>query len=186
MDRRKALKKLGLLSGSVILFPSCDFSKENVSKVMNNLQVTQTQESLLKNLVETFIPETEVPGGVSLALDHFVWVMVDDCLPKDEQNAFLKGLTLFESTYKELFGESFQKSNQEQRVSALREMLVENPVKDVPEEVVRFIEISKSYAVLGFMRSEYLMTEVMPYSLVPGKPPVCRKINPNGKINIYA
>ena len=51
---------------------------------------------------------------------------------------------------------------------------------------MRFIEISKSYAIVGFMRSEYVMTEVMPYSLVPGKPPVCRTIDTNEKINIYA
>lgn len=186
MDRRKALKNLGLLSGSVILFPSCDFSKENVSIVMNNLQVTETQESLLKSLVETYIPETEHPGGLSMNLDEFIWVMVDDCLPKDQQDDFMKGMSLFEPTFEELGGESFQKSNQEQRTAALSQMLIENPVREIPEEVIRFIEISKSYAVLGFMRSEYIMTEVMPYSLVPGKPPVCRTIDPNGKINIYA
>jgi len=186
MDRRKALKNLGLLSGSVILFPSCDFSKENVSKVMNNLQVSETQESLMKSLAETYIPETDRPGGRSLNLDEFIWVMVDDCLPKDEQEAFIKGLSLFEPAFKELGGESFQKSNQEQRVTALSQMMVENPVKEIPQEVIHFIEISKSYAILGFMRSEYVMTEVMPYSLVPGKPPVCRTIDPNEKINIYA
>ena len=186
MDRRKALKNLGLLSGSVILFPSCDFSKENVSKVMNNLQVTETQESLLKSLVETYIPETEHPGGLSMNLDEFIWVMVDDCLSKEEQAAFIKGLSLFELTFKEFGGESFQKSNQEQRATVLSQMMVENPVNEIPQEVIRFIEISKSYAILGFMRSEYVMTEVMPYSLVPGKPPVCRTIDTNEKINIYA
>lgn len=186
MDRRKALKNLGLLSGSVILFPSCDFSKENVTRVMNNLQVTETQESLLKSLVETFIPETDQPGGLSMNLDEFIWVMVDDCLPTDQQDAFLKGLYSFERTYKEFGGESFQKSNQEQRASVLSQMVSENPDKEVPDEVIRFIQISKSYAVLGFMRSEFIMTEVMPYTLVPGKPPVCRTLDPNGKINIYA
>jgi hypothetical protein len=186
MDRRKALKNLGLLSGSVILFPSCDFSKENVSKVMNNLQVSETQESLMKILAETYIPETDRPGGLSMNLDEFIWVMVDDCLPKDEQDAFMKGLSLFEPTIKELGGESFKNSNQEQRATMLSQMMVQNPVIEIPEEVIRFIEISKSYTVLGFMRSEYIMTEVMPYSLVPGKPPVCRTIDPNGKINIYA
>lgn len=186
MDRRKALKNLGLLSGSVILFPSCDFSKENVSRVMNNLQVTETQESLLKSLAETYIPETEHPGGLSMKLDEFIWVMVDDCLSKDERAAFIKGLSLFELTFKELDGESFQKSNQEQRATGLSQMMVENPVKEIPEEVIRFIKISKSFTVLGFMRSEYIMTEVMPYSLVPGKPPVCRILDPNEKINIYA
>lgn len=186
MDRRKALKSLGLLSSGLVLLPSCDFSKENVSKVMNNLKVTDSQESILKSLVETYIPETEHPGGLSMRLDEFIWVMVDDCLSKDEQADFIKGLSLFEPAFKQLVGESFQKSNQEQRATALSQIMVENSVNEIPEEVIRFVEISKSYAVMGFMRSEYIMTEVMPYSLVPGKPPVCRTIDPNGKINIYA
>ncbi len=186
MHRRKALKNLGLLSGSLMLFPSCDFSKENVSRVMNNLQVTETQESLLKSLVETLIPKTDTPGGLDLKLDEFVWVMVDDCLPKDEQDSFMNGLSAFESTYKKFSGNSFQGSEQEQRALIMSQMADENSNKELPQDVIRFIEISKSYAVLGFMRSEYLMTEVMPYSLVPGKYPSCRTVDPNGKINIYA
>jgi hypothetical protein len=186
MHRRKALKNLGLLSGSMILFPSCDFSKENVSKVMNNMQVTETQESLLKSLVETLIPKTDSPGGLDLNLDEFVWVMVDDCLPKDEQDSFMKGLSSFESTYKNFSGNSFLESDQEQRALIMSQMTNENSNKELLQDVVRFIEISKSYAILGFMRSEYIMTEVMPYSLVPGKYPSCRNVDPNGKINIYA
>ena len=186
MNRRNALKNLGLLSGSVILFPSCDFSKENVSRVMNNLQVTQSQESLLKNLVESMIPETDHPGGPALKLDEFIWVMVDDCLPKDQQDSFLSGLSAFQATYKDLSGENFQDSKPERRAALLEQMVGKNPDSEVPEKVKRFIEISKSYAVLGFMRSEYIMTEVFPYALVPGKYPACRTLDTNGKINIYA
>ena len=186
MHRRKALKNLGLLSGGLMLFPSCDFSKENVSKVMNNLQVSETQESLLKSLVETLIPKTDTPGSLDLNLHEFVWVMVDDCLPKNERDSFMNGLSSFESTYKKFSGNSFQGSEQEQRALIMSQMADEKSNEELPEEVIRFIEISKSYAVLGFMRSEYLMTEVMPYSLVPGKYPACRTVDPNGKINIYA
>ena len=65
-------------------------------------------------------------------------------------------------------------------------MLGENSAEETPEDVKYFIEVSKSFAILGFMKSEYMMTEVMPYSLVPGKPPVCRTIVPNEQININA
>ena len=70
MDRRKALKNLGLISGGLLVLPSCDFSKENVSRVMNNLELTDSQESLLKNLVEAYIPETDIPGGIGLKQMH--------------------------------------------------------------------------------------------------------------------
>lgn len=186
MDRRKALKSLGLLSGGLILLPSCDFSKENVTKIMSNLKVTKSQESLLKNLVQTIIPETEVPGAGGLNIDEFVWVMVDDCLSEDQQKLFMNGLAMFETTYEDFSGENFFDSEQDKKVSILNQMMSDKEVKEAHEDVRHFIEISKSYAMLGFMESEYIMTQVMPYSLVPGKPPECRTIDPNGKINIYA
>jgi hypothetical protein len=164
MDRRKALKQLSLLSGGLILLPSCDFSKEEITRAMNNLEVTPTQESLLSDLVDFIIPETNIPGGQSLELDKFVWVMVDDCLPKKQQEVFLKGLSTFEKV-------------------GFSSIKTETPATG---EVLYLIETTKSFATLGFMQSEFVMTELMPYALVPGKPPVCRTIDPNDQININA
>ena len=186
MDRRKALKNLGLISGGLLVLPSCDFSKENVSRVMNNLEVTESQESLLKNLVEAYIPETDIPGGIGLKLDEFVWVMVDDCLPKDQQDSFLRGLSSFESLFMKINGNSFSESTAEQKSQALSEIASGEANDPERKDVLAFVEISKSFAVLGFMRSEYLMSEVMPYTLVPGKYPACRTLDPNEKVNIYA
>ena len=68
MDRRKALRNIGLLSGGLILLPACDLSKENVTRVMNKFEVTEKQETLLKDLVATLIPEIEIPGAGSLEI----------------------------------------------------------------------------------------------------------------------
>ena len=65
-------------------------------------------------------------------------------------------------------------------------MTLSESAKEVPKEVSYFIETTKSFVTQGFMQSEFVMTEVMPYALVPGKPPVCMEIDPNGQINIYA
>ncbi len=186
MDRRKALKNLGLISGGLLVLPSCDFSKENVSRVMNNLEVTESQESLLKSLVEAYIPETDIPGGIGLKLDEFVWVMVDDCLPKEQQDSFLRGLSSFETLFKKINGSSFSGSTADQKTLALSEIVSGEANDPERKDVLAFVEISKSFAVLGFMRSEYLMTEVMPYTLVPGKYPACRTVDTNEKVNIYA
>ena len=48
------------------------------------------------------------------------------------------------------------------------------------------IEIAKAFTILGFNKSEYIMTEVMPYTLIPGKNPTCRNLDPNEKINANA
>ena len=51
------------------------------------LQVTQTQESLLKDIVSALIPEGDLAGAGSLNVHDFVWVMVDDCMDKEKQTA---------------------------------------------------------------------------------------------------
>ena len=185
MDRRKALKQIGLLSGGMILFPSCDLSKENVSRVMNKLEVTENQEKLLAALVEAIIPESEIPGAGTLNVADFVWVMVDDCLDEDTQKSFISGLNEFEGRFAKINGSSFDKSGQDERAHGLRS-IVEQESTYENDPVVGMIEIAKAYAILGYNKSEYIMTEIMPYTLIPGKNPICRTLDPNEKININA
>lgn len=153
---------------------------------MNNLEVSETQDSLLRNLVDSMIPETDAPGALSLGLNAFVWVMVDDCLDKSQQDTFLQGLSSFESSYEKMSEEPFQRSSPVEQTKILTRMTNSESENQIPKEVFYLIETTKSFAALGFMQSEFVMTEVMPYALVPGKPPVCRTIDPNDQINIYA
>ena len=106
--------------------------------------------------------------------------------PKDQQDSFLRGLSSFETFFKNISGKSFSESTADQKAKALTEIVSGEANDPERKDVLGFIEISKSFAVLGFMRSEYLMTEVMPYTLVPAKYPECRSLDPNEKVNIYA
>ncbi len=186
MNRRKALKHIGLLSGGVVLLPSCDLSKENVSRVMNKLKVTETQESLLAKIVDTIIPESEIPGARALNVADFVWVMVDDCLDQSIQETFLIGLDQFKRRFKEINDKVFDNASQDERAGGLKTILQEESSADADSPVAALIEIAKAFTILGFNKSEYIMTEVMPYTLIPGKNPSCRNIDPNEKINTNA
>lgn len=186
MDRRKALKHIGLAAGGIVLLPSCDLSKENVSRVMNKLKVTETQEALVADLVETVIPESEIPGAGSLKVADFVWVMADDCLNEDIQLSFLKGLENFKDKYKQVAGKEFSSSEASLRVSTMNSMIDKESADDSKNDVITFMEIIKYFSILGYTQSEYFMTEMMPYSLVPGKNPECRTVDPNEKINVNA
>lgn len=188
MDRRKALKHIGLLSGGIVMLPSCDFSKENVSRAMNKLKVTETQETLLEELVDAIIPATEIPGARELKVTDFVWVMVDDCVEKEVQNAFMSGLDRFKDEFKRVNGMSFDASVQNDRVRGL-EILAQGEseaTRNADRDVATLVELAKAFAILGFNKSEYIMSEVMPYTLVPGKNPECRPVNPNERINTNA
>lgn len=185
MDRRKALRNIGLLSGGLILLPACDLSKENVTRVMNKLEVTEKQETLLKDLVATLIPETEIPGAGSLAIQDFVWIMADDCLDKETQDSYIRGLQSFTGSFRKIAGQDFEGSGQAKRVEGLNALMEAEGDGEVGD-VQNFIEITRAFAILGYTQSEYFMTEVMPYTLIPGKNPECRTVQPNENINVNA
>ncbi|MBX2840856.1 MAG: gluconate 2-dehydrogenase subunit 3 family protein [Flammeovirgaceae bacterium] len=208
MDRRSLLKNLGLITGGAMLLPACDFSEKKVSIALNNLKITPDQETFLKELVDTIIPtdpkeSTEnIPGAAALGVHNFVWVFVDDCMKKTDQDVFLNGLTQFELYTEKVKAKSFYKLTQEERIAFLTETLAkeevkpeekaaegEKPIEHPPEyymeDIKSFINTTKGITQWGFMQSEYIMTEIMPYPLVPGGSQPCETIDPSKRINIY-
>jgi len=188
MNRRKALKNLGILSGGIVLLSSCDFSKEKISLVLNKLNITSSQENLMKELVATIIPDGEISGAEKLMVHDFVWIMVDDCLEAVEQESYLKGLTNFDTDIKKLSGKTFISLIEEDRVNTLVriEASKEKASENINEDLFKFVEITKYLAILGYMQSEYIMTDIMPYSLVPSTYGACESIDNSKRINVNA
>ena len=204
MDRRTLLKNLGLIASGAIILPSCDFSEDKVPIALNNLNVTVEQEELLGLLVDTILPKSEeIPGAKDLEVQNFVWVMVDDCMEKEPQTVFINGLNQF-ARYTEKFKESsFEKLPIEEKVPYLSELLqkkaTQPPVKEMKQEEEKtelppeaymtdiqfFIKTAKRYTIQGFLQSKYVMTELMPYALVPGSHSYCETIDPTKRVNIY-
>jgi hypothetical protein len=181
MHRRTAIKKLGLITGGLIFLPSCNFSEEKASVVLKNLQITVKQEEIIKNMVSVIIPEGDIPGAGSLGVDNFVWIMIDDMLSKERQKKFIKGLDLFNSEVTKKHGYSFEKLNKEDQLKALL-----NIYKNTKSsEISGFITTTRNLVRQGYMQSKYIMTEIMPYPLVPGSYGNCKEINPEKRINIY-
>lgn len=186
MDRRKALINLGILTGGITLFPSCNFSKEKVSIALHNLEVTEHQAALVKEIVSVLIPEGELPGAISLRVDEFVWVMVDELLDSTQQQYFLKGLNSFDDEAKFISGKSFDSIDSNKRAVVLKDLVTgsKESGSDRNKAVSTFIDNLKAMTIFGYMNSEFIMTEVMPYSLVPGKYGTCETIDTTKSINI--
>ncbi len=192
MNRRNAIKNLGLFTGGMIFLPSCNFSDEKVSIVLNKLQITIEQEKLVETMISTLIPEGDIPGAKSLKVSNFVWVMVDDCLETKKQNSFINGINLFDSKVKNNHNKTFDKLSTDERELVLNEMLALNANSDNKtgaeeiRDIKNFIDTSKYYTIWGYKQSEYMMTEIMPYKLVPGSYGLCETIDKTKKINVNA
>lgn len=184
MNRRTALKNLGILTGGIVLLPSCNFSQEKVAFAINAFQVTEEQVKLVQNMVDTLLPKTEIPGALELKVDEFVWVMMKDCIPENSQEQFLLGLQKFEENSKKEMSSSFNTSDASEREAYLRKAFDKSLTENKEEQL--FLNFTKNITILGYMQSEYIMTKEMPYTLIPGNYGLCETIDNSKKINVNA
>ncbi|WP_339867632.1 gluconate 2-dehydrogenase subunit 3 family protein [uncultured Algoriphagus sp.] len=166
MNRRIALRHLALISGGLALIPSCDFSSDDILVAYENLKVTNSQKQLLGQISNTIIPSGELKGALDLEVPDFILVMVNDCMKKEDQELFTQGLAAFPAYAKNTGGAKFEKLGAKEK-----EDLIQSGLSLEGEEnkaVSYFLNTTKRFTMQGYMASEYIQTEIIPYSLIPG------------------
>lgn len=170
MNRRIALRHLALISGGLAFIPSCDFSSDDILTAYNNLQVTQSQKQLLGDISNTIIPAGEIKGALDIEVPDFILVMVNDCMNSEQQKQFTEGLKNFPSYVKSAQGNSFASLGTKEKVvlsgQALEGDDTEEGLKN--KAISYFLNTTKRFTIQGYMASEYIQSEVIPYSLIPG------------------
>ena len=166
MKRRTVFRHLAVASAAAWILPSCIPDPKKVSLALNRLQISADDESLLGNIADVLIPETDTPGARSTQAHLFALVMVDDCMPKAEQEKYLKGMRNFEEAVRKLTGSSFASSSPTKREEILR--VFQEKLETVEEEIKMFYTTTRGYIIQGYTSSQYFLTNVKPYKLVPG------------------
>lgn len=157
-----------IIAGGIAILPSCSKDKEKgkASIQLNNLDIDAEQEKLLAEVSETFIPATDTPGAKALNLHLFVLKMVDDCHDKSDQENFVAGLNQLEKLSEKRFDKSFLNCSVVERGEILKEI---EKSKNSSDKVFQFYKIAKDRTIQGYLNSKYVMTELIPYELVPGR-----------------
>jgi len=163
MERRTAIRHMALLCASAMLLPSCFNNQQGASISLQHITITAKQEQLLAELVETIIPKTDTPGAKELGIHLFVLKMVNDCRPKEEQQRFMDGLQTFEN--ENIGGAKFTDSSVQQRINLLKEIM---EAKNKESNLQFFLKEVRKQTLKGYEQSEYVMTKLKPYILVPG------------------
>ena len=166
MDRRSSLKTLIIISAGAALLPSCLQDKKKSSLSLKNIKIDANEEELLSGLSETIIPKTSTPGAGDVSAHLFALMMVDDCYASGDQDKFVKGLKEFEDFSKKKFDKSFVKCTPSERTGMVKSI---QSKKDIPENVAFFYSAMKRLTIQAFISSEYYLTMVEVYKLVPGK-----------------
>lgn len=166
--------------GGLISLPAWAEGWNKTSVASLQAFLSPTQDALLADIVETIIPATDTPGAKALGVHSFVQKMVADCYDKKAQDTFSKGLTTVESMAQQTGGKAFAALTDSQRIELLKrlEQSTEAEQKD-------FYRLVKSLTIQGYMTSEYVMTNITKYELVPGRyhgcVPVTAKVLTNKK-----
>ncbi|WP_439483201.1 gluconate 2-dehydrogenase subunit 3 family protein [Cyclobacterium plantarum] len=170
MDRRSAMKQLAVLTGGVFMIPSCDFSEEAILQAYQNLNITASQKALLTQITNTIFPGTTLKRAEEIQLQDFVLVMCNDCLKENQQQSFVAGLKQWDEFTKQNFGQAFSKMDQKEAADSIRQtMSMEAAPESDAALMAKFLAITKQFALQGYLNSEYFMTEIKPYELVPAR-----------------
>ncbi len=167
MNRRIALKHLALVTGGLALIPSCDFSANDIIAAYEKLQITNAEKELLGIISNTIIPAGEIKGALDIEVPDFILVMVNDCMKPDQQAKFMSGLRAFPDFVKNQAGSKFSNLSDNGREEIIKEGLIVEDEELAP--ISFFLNTAKRFTIQGYMASEYIQTEIIPHSLLPGE-----------------
>jgi hypothetical protein len=181
MDRRSALIQLGITAGGILAFTAChNKDQKAITDAYSKLGISETEQNFVHALGESIIPsDPQVKGSSDLNLGSFVLLMVNDCMSQDDQTKYVKGLRTFKKSVEKL------KLKDQALLDAITTGINgdENNPEEMPIRV--FLSRTKEYLIQGFITSQYFMTEIMPYQMIPGKFNGKFEIPPNHKVNMY-
>ena len=166
ISRRQALKQFVFVSAGMAIIPSCMQDKSKSAILLKKIIVDSDDEAMLAELCESIIPKTATPGAKDISAHLFVLKMVDDCTKKEDQTKFLEGMKAFNVFCKSNGGKDFVKCNTEDRKKVLT-MLLEK--KDEENDLNAFFKTVKRYTIQAYTSSEFFLTKVQVYELVPGR-----------------
>lgn len=162
-----------LAGGGMLIAPALVNAAGATEVPLLHLRISAADEALVSALAEAVIPTTDTPGAKALNLHQFVLKMMDDCAAPGDQQRFQNGLALFEPFAQKQSSLAFASNAAPQQVQLLRTI---RDSKDAPADLRFFVDQVRRLTIRGYETSEYVLTKVHPYELVPGRFNGCKKI----------
>lgn len=166
INRRTALKQVLVVSAGLAFLPSCVRKTTPASISLKNIAVDGEGENMLALLADTLIPTTSTPGAKDVKAHLFALTMVDDCFNKEDQQKWTSGMKAFAELSEKKNGKSFGKSTPEARTALLEQL---EKAKAEEGDAAYFYHATKNLIIRGYTNSEFYLTKVQVYELVPGR-----------------
>lgn len=164
--RRDTLKQLAFISIGMAIVPSCLNDRSKSSMLLKNLRIFPADEAMLAELCEIIIPKTNTPGAKDISAHLFVLKMVDDCATKEQQQTFIKGMEDFNMLCKSTAGKTLVDCDANERAKITEALLA---IKEEDTPLKDFLGMVKGRTIQVYTSSEFYLTKVQVYELVPGR-----------------
>ncbi|WP_299430658.1 gluconate 2-dehydrogenase subunit 3 family protein [uncultured Maribacter sp.] len=202
MDRRKALKNMGLSLGYVVATPTL-LSIVQSCKTEKVLEwtpdfFTKEQGVTLISLVDLILPATDTPSASELQVHLFIDKFSKEVMPKKQQDVFKTTFNVFTKTAlkdsgKESLGEitaanldmslskalkiskGQQKENDKAIIAYNNAIATQNSSAILTDDVACYAFASKlrGLTIWGYKTSEYVGEKVLAYLPIPGEYIAC-------------
>ena len=200
MERRKAIKNLGLSAGAIVASPSilsllqsCQSSEEKWIPAF----YTEEEGVFVRNLIDTLLPPSgELPGAIELNLHVFIDKYQKEVLPVNEKGPHRKSLNMAltdllresgnqdiegasDSDYEELLKKHLSGNYQQQQsmVDEIDDHLDANNDEStgLPENlrIYMFLNDLRSLAVWAYQNHQTVGENIMAYKPIPGEQKGC-------------
>lgn len=200
MNRRKALKNIGMGFGAITatpavvgLFQSCQTAAPNWTPI----HFTQDQFGVASKLMDIIIPTTTIPGAIELKLPEFLDGYVDAIINTKGQESLILGLNQYIAIALEekgdddagnltseelevqlskyLRGEEAQQKNWSKLASAYKAAVQKDSAASIPKEALayEFAVQLRTMTITAFKTNEYIGENVMAYVPIPGQQKGC-------------
>lgn len=197
MDRRKALKNMGMALGYTVATPTLislvQSCKTEPAITWAPEFFTMEQGSVLTKLVDIILPKTDTPSASEVQVDIFIDRFANEVMEKEQQDFFNMSMSKFmdkaladsgKEKIEDLTSEDIEPvlaatlkvSNEDKvtymdMVNTYNEAIAEGQPTSLDDEVSRFAfaDNLRGLTILGYKTSEYVGEEVLAYLPVPGE-----------------
>jgi hypothetical protein len=149
-----------------MIIPSCMQDKAKSSILLKNFSIDAEQEKIIEELGETIIPSTTTPGARDIYAHLFILKMIDDCHEKADQQKFVNGLQQFQKKARKDLDKTFTAATDIDRQAFLRKIEGDKESKD---DLAYFYQTTKRLTIQAYTTSEYYLTKVQVYEMVPSR-----------------
>lgn len=157
-----------IVAGGVVLLPACG----------RNTDIHDESQETLEAIADTLLPPGGSPGtlGAKAAGAHlFAARMIRDCYPKDQQERYRRGLEAFGQKARDQYGKPFARCEQSQKDALVSAINASAARKN--DDLSFFFRENKNLVIQGYLGSQYFLTKIEVYELVPGRWHGCTPVN---------